>query len=364
MPLVRQDRLICRRETLRPRDRLARSTWLDRRAVRRDNTPSMSGQTLRVVAPSRLHFGLLALGDACQRRFGGVGAMIERPGVDIRVSRHRGLSTPGPLGQRVRDLVRRWCQWHQLPHQPNCRIDILSIPSLHIGLGVGTQLALAIASGLNRFERDDDRASVVELAQSTGRGQRSAVGTLGFEQGGLVSERGKLADEAISKLDCRVPLPASWRFVLLCPPGAGLHGRREEAAFSQLKPIPPEVSRRLAAEIRDCMLPAAQSGQFDQFSASVYRYGHTAGLCFADVQGGAYNGANVTRLVSQIRAAGTKGVAQSSWGPTLFALAPDQAAAESLVDHLRRRGNLAGAEVIISPPNNTGAHCFWETSPS
>ena len=50
-----------------------------------------------------------------------------------------------------------------------------------------------------------------ELAQSVGRGLRSAVGTYGFVHGGMIAERGKLPGEVISPLDARVVLPEDWR---------------------------------------------------------------------------------------------------------------------------------------------------------
>ena len=38
---------------------------------------------LRILTPSRLHFGLLGWGPQAPRQFGGVGLMVERPGLEI-----------------------------------------------------------------------------------------------------------------------------------------------------------------------------------------------------------------------------------------------------------------------------------------
>ncbi len=44
------------------------------------------GRLVRVVAPSRLHFGLLSFGHRAGRRYGGIGLMIDRPAVRLSLS--------------------------------------------------------------------------------------------------------------------------------------------------------------------------------------------------------------------------------------------------------------------------------------
>ena len=318
----------------------------------------MTSKMLRILAANRLHFGLLAFGGNREQRYGGAGMMIEQPGIEVRISQATRLTIVGVLGDRVRNVVRRWSDWSQVSPDPPCRIEVLSSPRMHVGLGVGTQLGLAIARGLNTFF-NRPAAELPELAQSVGRGARSAVGALGFECGGLIAEQGKSASETLSKLQCRIELPGEWRAVLLCEPGEGLHGARETGAFAELPPIPAETTRQLALEMTQRMLPAAAAGQFDEFSESVYQYGHTSGRCFARIQGGAYNGKRAAHLTEAIRQLGFRGAGQSSWGPTVYALTADQAAAEHLVEQLRNAGNLESTEVIISPPNNSGARFEW-----
>lgn len=308
--------------------------------------PRASGQ-VRVVAPSRLHFGLLSFGRDDVRQYGGIGLMVDRPTVRLRLDRAECYETrfeltdklmpPADaatirrsLAVRVGEFAGRWAAFHKLPAPPCCCISIESAPLQHVGLGTGTQLALSVAAGLNALFGLGE-PSAVELAMSVGRGLRSAVGTYGFVLGGLIVERGKLPGEAIAPLDCRLDLPADWRALLIQSAAtSGLSGSDEQQAFDNLPPVPDDVTRRLTDEIRLVMLPAAARGDFDEFSESVYRYGRLAGQCFAPIQGGPYNGPDLERLVESIRACGIRGVGQSSWGPTLFALLPDAAAAEAL----------------------------------
>jgi predicted sugar kinase len=172
----------------------------------------------------------------------------------------------------------------------------------------------------------------------------------------LIVEQGKLASEPISPLDCRVELPAAWRFVLVRPAGlVGLAGEDEMAAIDGLPAIPPAITEQLIAEARDHLVPAAATGDFAAFALSLYRYGHQSGLCFAARQGGAYNGPVLTRLIEQLRNLGAAGVGQSSWGPTLFAVQPDQGTAEQLAARLSEISNTGTLDILITPPASRGA---------
>ncbi|MFV2069168.1 MAG: hypothetical protein ACC645_19545 [Pirellulales bacterium] len=281
--------------------------------------------------------------------------MIERPAVHVRISAADAFRTSGPESHRVQETARHWSQSTRGGGLPSCEIQVISALRLHAGLGLGTQLGLAVAAGLTAF-LGLPQPSIPELARSVARGTRSAVGTHGFAKGGLLFEIGKLPSETLSPLKRRVSFPAEWRFVLVCPiQGRGLHGRSERRVFSNLPPVSQEVADRLSREICERMLPAAESGDFENFSKSVYEYGHQAGLCFSEFQGGAYNGPEAERLVRRMRGLGVTGVGQSSWGPTVFGLCPCQRAADRLVSELRNEHASSTADIWVSGPRNSGA---------
>jgi beta-RFAP synthase len=308
---------------------------------------------VRITTPSRLHFGLWSLGGLGTRQFGGVGAMVERPALRLTVTAAAFFSTAGEFANLTADYARRWSHFHSC-ELPQCRLTIdESIPQ-HAGLGSGTQLALAVAAALNTFVGLPSQ-SPQELATSVGRGLRSAVGTYGFVFGGLIVEQGKLADEPISPLDCRIDVPENWRFVLLRPRGlVGLAGREETAAFASLAAVPQTATEELITETRDRLVPAAAIGDFSAFAKSLYRYGHLSGEIFAARQGGPYNGPVIAELVDHIRSRGLEGVGQSSWGPTVFVVTASESDANSLVDDLQHsRGD--AVETIVTGPANQGA---------
>ncbi len=322
---------------------------------------------VHVAAPSRLHFGLWSLGSSRhapreeppQRQYGGVGAMIDRPGLKLFIAPADALAASGPLAERALTFARRWAEFHGCD-PPLCQIRVEAGAPEHVGLGTGTQLALAIAAGLSAWSGLPGQTPQ-ELALSVGRGLRSAVGTYGFVMGGLIVEQGKLPGEPISPLDCRIDLPADWRFVLVRPMhAAGLSGEEEAAAMDQLPGVPAAVTAALIAEAGERMVPAAATADFPAFAASVYRYGCLSGQCFAARQGGPYNGPVLTALVEAIRSLGYEGVGQSSWGPTLFVVAPSDEAARSLIVQLRERDRSWRLKMQISKPCNDGAQIdYW-----
>jgi beta-RFAP synthase len=306
---------------------------------------------VEVVAPSRLHFGMFSFGNPDARQFGGVGVMVDEPGLKLRIAGAVQFVATGPLAERVEDLVERLAAGYP---KPACRIDVIHAPPEHVGLGTGTQLSLAVAAGLQAF-CGGAPLEALELANRAGRGQRSAIGTYGFLHGGLVVESGKLAGQTLAPLEYRVALPAAWRFVLILPREArGLSGEAEQAAFRQLPAVSAATSEALRGEVSAEMIPAADAGEFDRFSRSVWRFGRRAGECFAAVQGGSFAGPRVAELIEAVRATGVEGVGQSSWGPTVFAIVENAAAATRLVERLRPHLDRDDT-VIVAAPNAAGA---------
>jgi beta-RFAP synthase len=297
-------------------------------------------------------------------QFGGVGAMIDRPRVELWLHAAETFSATGPLAERAVEIGRR--VWSEIlkttagePLPIGCRIEVKSAPPQHAGLGVGTQLSLAIAAGLLELA-NRPAAKPAELAILAERGLRSAVGTYGFASGGLIVEAGKRAEERLSPLVTQVELPPDWRFVLLLSPAVGssltgLSGEREREAFAKLPGVPRSVTDALCREALLNLIPAARTADFARFSAALYRYGLLAGECFATCQGGPFASSALARLVQTIQRLGIVGVGQSSWGPTLFALVENQAAATKLIVGLSTEPAAENIEFLITAPAASGA---------
>ncbi|HKB05400.1 MAG TPA: hypothetical protein VKD90_24460 [Gemmataceae bacterium] len=290
----------------------------------------------RIVAPSRLHFGLLSMPSEGRdrwpgldgapglpvRHFGGVGLMVDRPGLAVRVEPAGAWSATGPLASRARAFAERVVTSLPVQEQRPFQVTVEYAPEEHTGLGVGTQLGLAVAKAI-AVETGHAGWPATELAVRVGRGERSAIGVHGFDGGGLIVEAGKLPGGVLSPLVGRFELPPDWAVLLFTPDGgANWHGPRERRAFAELGrhgPGPAETDA-LCRLVLTGMLPALASADLDGFGEAVYEFNARVGDSFTPVQGGRYGSPAVAECVARLRAAGVRGAGQSSWGPTVFAL--------------------------------------------
>lgn len=277
---------------------------------------AMSG-SFEIITGARLHLGLLDT----TAPFGGVGAMLDRPVTRIRVAPSPQFSACGPGSERVVEVARRFAAHFALDDPPGCTVEILQRPDPHTGLGSGTQLAMAVAEALCLFaERKLERLPLaVDVA---GRGLRSAVGCHGYFDGGLIYESAGEGSAPLNPVRRRIELPAAWCVVLirLAEATSGVAGEWEQANFARL-PRPSDCQRQeLVREIEEDLLPAAAEGDFCRWSEAVFNYNRHSGGLFAAVQGGPYNGRAIAAGIGRLRQSGIRGVGQSSWGPTIFAI--------------------------------------------
>jgi beta-ribofuranosylaminobenzene 5'-phosphate synthase len=315
----------------------------------------MTLRRLQVTAGSRLHFGMLSFGQPGRRQFGGAGAMLSSPHLRLTISESDRFTVRGPLADRTQEFVghlSRHAAWWQDDRPFSLTIE--AAPPQHSGLGSGTQLGMSLAMGLARwFEAPHQSAAA--FAAAVGRGKRSAVGIHGALLGGFIMESGKLSEAEISPLLGRFVLPETWRFVLIIPDAiAGISGEAEQRAFERLPPVPTELTAALCRELVCELAPAAACGDFKRFGEALYQYGRLAGQCFAAQQGGAYASPETELLVEHCRDAGVRGVGQSSWGPTVFALCREEGEAQALIDNLQATGELKSTRALIATPDNRG----------
>jgi beta-RFAP synthase len=197
---------------------------------------------------------------------------------------------------------------------------------------------------------------VETLAADMERGKRSAVGTYGFRDGGLIVDAGHVPGQSIGSVSQRMAIPADWRIVLVIPIGQqGLAGTTESDAFACLPPVPDAVTQHLWQIVEREMLPALARRDCVDFGEAVYRYGRLAGECFSAVQGGPFANREIAERIETIREWGIAGVGQSSWGPIVFAICSSQSDAEALVTSLDSRPAPPGCHLEIAPPSNAGA---------
>jgi beta-RFAP synthase len=227
-----------------------------------------------------------------------------------------------------------------------------------VGLGSGTQLALAVARALATLHGID--AAPPALARAVGRAWRSAVGTWTFAGGGLVVEGGRRADrDECGPLLARLPFPPSWRCVVVVPDGtSGLSGGSEAAAFDRLAAPPEHEVERVAHLVLMSLLPALADADIEAFGTALTAIQEMTGRWFAPVQGGTFAPGLSEELVRRMSEWGASGVGQSSWGPAVYGVVADRDTAERLADRVRALLRSAGTVYEGAFPAE-GARVWW-----
>lgn len=316
-------------------------------------------QQVTVQAPSRIHLGLLSTGEFQGRRYGGVGVMLEQPRLVLRAKPAECDHYAGLLTGRVQKFTRRWRESSGITD--GIHIEITEAPPEHVGLGLGTQLGLAVATALDGlFQRPS--ISLERLVASVDRGLRSAVGAHGFEHGGLIADGGKASGDTLGSLECHISLPTEWHVLLVrIGDDRGLAGQEEIQAFQRLNQASNDPSTEIASNalhttLYEQLLPAAKAEDFNEFSTSVYEYGRMAGEMFALSQGGPYASQHIANFVEYGRAAGVAGIGQSSWGPTVFCWFSSESDALSFKKQVNQDFANHRVETTVSPVSRQGAH--------
>jgi len=307
----------------------------------------------RVSAPTRLHFGLLHVpaGEpddttVSPRRFGGLGLMLATPRVVVRVELAAQWSSVGPSAGRAEGFARR-----VVPAGSCCRVVVEACPAEHSGLGVGTQLGLAVAEAVRR-ELGLSELDAAGLAGLAGRGARSAVGVHGYRRGGVLIDAGQAPGRAVGTVLAAVPFP-DWPVLLIRPPGdAPWCGDAERQAFARRRGVAAPVSARLAQLALCGVWPALLEGDYAAFGDALHDYNRLAGEPFAADQGGAYASAEVAATVARLRAFGVRACGQSSWGPTVFGVCASVEQAAAVRDRLRQESPEVG--VVETAADNVG----------
>lgn len=318
----------------------------------------MTGPRLLLRTPGRLHFGLLGWGPAAGRQFGGLGLMLEKPGIAMTVEPADRLEVRGPLSGRVLrvlGLLGDRVGAQAIPIPP-VSIRMLEAPPEHVGLGVGTQLSLAVATAVVRMA-GAPMPSVEALARLTGRGLRSGIGLHGFRRGGLLVDGGRVADGEAPPLVARLDFPDEWSVVVVQPPGRhGLSGTAEVRAFADLPPISERMTERLCRIVLLGILPSVAERDLAGFGAALEELQARVGESFAPAQGGPYSSPRADEVIRELHGAGFVGCGQSSWGPTLYGFSDrPRPEVERLAASLRGRLGLEPAALIVTGASNRGA---------
>lgn len=289
---------------------------------------------VRVEAPARLHLGFIDVSGSLGRRFGSLGLTLEEFSTILSLRRAEHFDAQGPDAQRASEHVRRLLDDHDPP--TSVALDVHRAIPEHVGLGSGTQLALAVGKAFCAlFELP---VSVAALAARLDRGARSGIGVGAFEEGGFVVDGGRGAGGTLPPVISRTPFPTAWRVLLVLDQGErGLFGEAERAAFRALQAFPQQRAAHLAHLVLMRLMPALVEEDFASFGAVIGEIQRTVGDYFAAAQGGRFTSRSVAQALGWLESKGIAGVGQTSWGPTGFGIVDSEVRAQALLREARER---------------------------
>ncbi len=313
---------------------------------------------VRVETAARLHMGFVDLHGGLGRQFGSIGVGLKQPRLVLRASHAPALTAEGPDAERAVEFAQCFYDHYAVGSDgefPRAHLEILEAIPAHVGLGSGTQLALAVGSALSRLHTV--KADISDLARVMGRGRRSRMGIGAFASGGFMVDGGRTREgDTLAPLIVRHSLPSDWVFVLATPEARlGLCGNKENEAFAELAKPSEEHAGAIARLLVMRMLPALVEDDIGSFGESLTDIQRLVGDGFAPVQGGRYANNTSGELIDFFLANGAFGAGQSSWGPTVYGLVRGQSAARLLVQKLEGRPGGSSDAVHVSEASEQGA---------
>jgi beta-ribofuranosylaminobenzene 5'-phosphate synthase len=312
-----------------------------------------------VTVAARLHLGFLDLNGGLGRRFGGIGLAIDQLNtrIVIRPAEHSDVS--GPESRRVQGYLH--IMERLLGHDAAHAVKVLQAVPAHAGLGSGTQLALAVASGVRRLHNLP--LDIEEDALRLGRGARSGIGIGLFHRGGLVVDGGHGRQTKLAPIISHLPFPEYWRIlVILDPKRSGVHGHDETSAFATLAPMAELDAAQICRLVLMKALPGLAEQDIVSFGVAIKELQVRLGHHFARAQGGAgFTSPAVGSVLSALDAAGAHGIGQSSWGPTGFAFAASAEEAQRLANLARNHSAAKGLDIHVCSGLNRGAEIIART---
>lgn len=287
------------------------------------------------------------------RQFGSIGVAINEIGTRLSLTAAPERRITGPSSARAEKCLTLLCRALRVSDKVEITVEE-AIPE-HVGLGSGTQMALAIGSALNAFY--GLKLSAQTLAALMDRGLRSGIGIGVFERGGLVVDGGRSRETIIPPVIAHFPVPSEWRFVLIFDRrGQGLHGQQELQAFRQLSAFSEQEAAYLSYLILMQALPALAENDLPAFGAVISRLQKAVGAHFAAAQGGLFTSAEVEKALAWLQAQGATAIGQTSWGPTGFCLVESPGRADGLLKEAKRLFSAARhLDFTVAGARNQGA---------
>jgi beta-ribofuranosylaminobenzene 5'-phosphate synthase len=310
---------------------------------------------IQVVTPSRLHITLIDLNGALGRIDGSVGLTLNYPSIRINAKKDAQLSVSGTteFAERIKSAASAVLTQHGIN---GVAIDVVQEYPNHVGLGSGTQVALAVGTAIS--ELYDLHLSPTTIAKLTGRGGTSGIGVAAYEFGGFLVDGGHkgktefLPSSASGKygpgpIIARHDFP-DWTIVLAIPNLRGASDKREIDVFQKQCPLPLNEIQELCHVILMEMLPAVVEHDIESFGRSINRV-QTIGFKRREIELQPF----CAHLVEFMRENGAIGAGMSSFGPVVYGITEGKQLQKAVESYLN---DAIGGKVRTVKAQNTGAY--------
>lgn len=306
-----------------------------------------------VESRARLHLGFLDMSGTLGRRFGSLGLSIDAFSTRVRAELCSHMRADGPDAERALRYAQRMAT--ELGLKGGVAVTVEAAIPGHLGLGSGTQLALAVGRAVAAVAGSD--VTTRDVAGVLQRGARSGIGIGAFDDGGFLVDSGVGEDGCVPPVTARLAYPDDWRVLLIMDArGQGLHGQGEVEAFRRLPPFPRELAAHLCHLTLMQILPGIEEQRLQPVAEGIAELQRRVGDHFAPAQGGRFTSPAVADALQWIESLGYPGIGQSSWGPTGFALLPGEQDALAIMTEARRRfGDLSPLRFRVTGAFNKGS---------
>lgn len=318
---------------------------------------------IQITTPSRLHITLIDLNAALGRVDGGVGLTLEKPYMKISAQKiNEGVSVTGSSEhlERMKKAAEA-----VIPEGGGIHISIETSYQSHVGLGSGTQSALAAGWAVNQLY--ELGLEVRKITALVGRGGTSGIGLESFEHGGFIvdgghrfADKGAFSPSAASRV---LPGPVlfrhdfpDWPVVVAIPHLKGASDEREVDIFHEYCPIPLHEVQAVSHIILMEMLPSIVEADMVSFGDALNRI-QDVGFKQREV---ALQPGKVRQCMKIMKEAGAYGAGMSSFGPTVFCVAEEPEQVNGAVSEYLE--STIGGEVFVTTANNSGAQTIYKAN--
>lgn len=320
---------------------------------------------IEIKSPARLHFGQLDLNGDIGRIYGGSGVGIKEPYCKMKFKKSDKIIVKGKKSKEVKKTLKKLIdvlkEKELLNKNKGVIVEVENILPFHSGLGSGTQIGLTLAEGINNlYNLDLDKFKIAELVDR--KHSRSAIGFGVFYYGGFIIDGGRITEEKendkyLPPILFKDKIPEDWCFIIILPSldKEKMAGEKEIKTFKEIEKMDIEICAESSHHLLLGMLPALKEKDIKKFSVHLNKIEDNVADYFSKIQSGRYTSEYAQEIIAFLESNQVLGRGQSSWGPSLYALLPNEKKAKKIKKDILIKFKSKIDKIYITSAANEGA---------